>query len=163
MEAGRDGRVPAWLRQYHRFWRPLLSRAEKARIVAAIAEEERLTTGEIHVHIAALGGGRDMLAFARRKFLRLGLDRTAQRNAVLILVSHWSHRYAIWGDEGLHAKAGPALWERARETLAAHFAAQRYAEGIEACVRAVGAELARHFPRAQRVDRNQVSDDVTED
>lgn len=142
-------------------WRPFLSAADKARIVAAIDEAERRTTGEIHVHVVARTGARDVLAYARSKFHRLGLDRHAG-NSVLILVAHLDREFAIWGGEGLHAKSGEELWQRASEALAAQFAAGRYVDGIEACVREVGAELARHFPRHDGAGRGRAADEVTE-
>ena len=146
MDAGEKPRMPTLLKQAARLWRPFLSAADKARIVAAVDESERRTSGEIHVHVVARTGARDILACARSKFHRLGLGRNA-RNSVLILVAHLDREFAIWGGEGLHAKSGEQLWQHASQALAAQFAAGRYVDGIEACVREVGAELARHFPR----------------
>ena len=145
-----------------RIWRPFLSRADKARIVAAIAEQEARTTGEIHVHVLARTGERDILTFAQRKFTELGVDKTAERNGVLILISRWERRYAIWGDEGLHQKVGDVLWARARDVMDSHFAKRQFAEGIEACVREIGAELARHFPRVKGPGSNRVANEVSE-
>jgi uncharacterized membrane protein len=91
------------------------------------------------------------------------MQKTAGRNGVLILVSHLDHRFAIWGDEGIHAKAGQPLWEQARKVLLEDFAQRRYAEGIEACVREVGRELASHFPKNEPgPGKNQISNEVTE-
>ena len=126
---------------------PLLTRQEKARIAVVVAEEERHTTARIHVYVKAHTTSKDFLAYARRRFAALGLHRTPEQSDVLILISHLDQRFAIWGGEALHSRAGHDLWERAREVLAAHLAEGRSAEGIEACVRTVGEELARHFPR----------------
>jgi uncharacterized membrane protein len=80
----------------------------------------------------------------------------------LILVTHLDHKFAIWGDEGIHAKAGQPLWDRAAKALTEHFKARRYPEGIEACVREVGKELARHFPKKDGGPaKNQLTNDVT--
>ena len=124
---------------------------------------ERRTTGEIHVHLVGRAGSGDMLKLAEKLFFDLGLDKTDGRNAVLILISHLDHRFAIWGDKGIHAKAGEKLWAKASEILLEHFRERRYPEGVEACVRAVGAELAVHFPKHDVGDgKNQVSNEVTE-
>jgi uncharacterized membrane protein len=139
---------PRWRRMAEWIGRPFLTRQEKARITAVVAEEERLTTARIHVYVKAHTAGTDFLAYARRRFVMLGLDRTPERNDVLILISHLDRRFAIWGGEELHARTGKDLWELARNVLAVHLAEGRNAEGIEACVRTVGQELARHFPRA---------------
>jgi uncharacterized membrane protein len=127
--------------------RPFLTRKEKARIAAAVAEEERNTTARIHVYVKAHTASTDFLAYAQQRFSALGLHRTAEHSDVLILISHLDQRFAIWGGEALHARTGHELWERARDVLAAHLAEGRNAEGIEVCVRMVGKELARHFPQ----------------
>lgn len=160
--AGKAKHPPAWTRYFRRLWRPFLNKAEKARIVAAIAEQEKKTTGEIHVHVIAWVGHEDILALAQRKFIELGLQQTEHRNGVLILVSHLDHQFAIWGDEALHDKAGQLLWEHAREVLITHYAERHYAEGIEACVCEVGKELALHFPKANGTELNQIPNEITE-
>ena len=73
----------------------------------------------------------------------------------------WSARASDGGDEAVHAKAGEDLWRRAQEALTAHFRERRYAEGIEACVRAVGAELAALYPKAEGPGGNRLSDDIS--
>jgi uncharacterized membrane protein len=151
-----------WARRVRRAVRPFLSRSEKERISRAIAEAEERTTGEIRVHVAADCAGRDPLEAAKALFRELGMHRTEDRNGVLILVSHLDHRFAIWGDEGLHSRAGQGLWDGAARSLREAFARRRYAEGIEACVREVGEELARAFPKAPGPGMNRIPDDVTE-
>jgi uncharacterized membrane protein len=141
-------------------FRHFLNDDEKKRVSAAIAELETKTTGEIHVHVAGRCG--DAMQEAKKIFHQLGLHKTDGRNGVLILVSHLDHKFAIWGDEGIHAKSGQHLWDKAAKTLREHFAARRYPEGIEACVREVGAELARHFPKKDGgPGKNQLSNEVT--
>ncbi|HEY6895957.1 MAG TPA: TPM domain-containing protein [Rhodocyclaceae bacterium] len=153
----------AWPRFLRRLWRPFLNKAEKAHIVAAIAEQERHTTGEIHVHVVAWAGRGDILALAQRKFAALGLQQCAERNGVLILVSHMDHRFAIWGDEGVHAKAGQTLWAQAEKVLLAEFAQRRYAAGIESAVREIGGALARLFPKASGPGANRLSNEISGD
>ena len=163
MAAG-DGRKPGrWSNILRQVWKPFLTRADKARITAAIAKEEARTTGEIRVHIIARAGRQDVLQLAKRRFILGGLHKTTERNGVLILIASADRKFAIWGDEGLHAKTGQDLWERARDALAAQFAQGRYVEGIEACVHEVGNELARHFPNASGRSRNEIPNEVIED
>ena len=147
VEAGKNPHPSAWSRPLRRLWRPFLNVVEKKRIAAAINEAESHTTGTIHVEIISSSGGRDMLELAQIKFRVLELKKTRDRNAVLILISHLDHRFAIWGDEGIHSQAGHPLWEKAQRTLLEHFRARRYPEGIIACVQELGRELARHYPR----------------
>lgn len=159
MATGKHG--AAWTRAIRRFFRPFLDEPEKKRVAALIAECERKTTGEIHVHLVGKARGEIMDA-ARTAFAELGLDKTDERNGVLILISHLDHRFAIWGDEGIHAEAGQHLWDKAAAVLRKHLKDRRYAEGVAACVREVGAALAKHFPKKDGPGKNQLSDDVTE-
>lgn len=137
-----------------------LTRAERRRIAEAIAVAESATTGEIHVHLAALPPPREILAQARWLFPRLGLDKTQARNGVLILISPEDKRFAIWGDEGIHAEAGQPLWEKAQALLSQGLA-KSPADAIVAAVAAVGEALALHFP-VDGPRRNELSDDVSE-
>ena len=55
------------------------------------------------------------------------------------------------------------MWEGARRTLLSHFGDRRYAEGILACVREVGRELARCFPKkGPGQGPNELPDEVTQ-
>ena len=150
VEAGSNKHMPAWAHRVRRLWKPFLTRAEKARIVAAIAEQEERTTGEIRVDVVTYSGTKkDILVLAKRRFVMQGLHKTPDRNGVLVLISRIDRRFAIWGDDALQSRAGHPLWDRARDVLAEHLAAGRTADGIVACVRELGDELARHFPRTE--------------
>ena len=143
------GSAPSkWTRAFKNLFKRFLSAAEERRIESAISEAQRATTAQIRVHVVGKVGEKNILDGAKRIFVQLGLAKASERHGVLILISHVDHRFAIFGDEGIHGKAGHPLWERAARTLEKDFAERRYADGIIACVREVGAELARHFPRA---------------
>lgn len=138
-----------------------LSSEEKRRVAEAVARAESKTSGEIAVHVTQLGSPKDILAQARALFFELGLHETKRRNGVLILIAAADRKFAIWGDEGIHQAAGQPLWDAARDALAAHFAAGRFGEGLEAAVAEVGKALAAHFPREDG-DLNELSDEVSE-
>ena len=151
-----------WTRVLRRYFRPFLDDAQKKAIAKVIADVERRTTGEIHVHLMGKAGP-DILIAAKEMFEKLELHKTSGRNGVLILISHLDHRFAIWGDGAVHAAGGHTLWKRALAALHQDFKERRYPEGITACVREVGVELARHFPRVDAgPSKNQLSNDVTE-
>lgn len=141
------GKQPSkWTRAFKNLFKRFLTAAEEERIEAAIAEAARGTTAQIRVHIVGKVGEKNILDGAKRVFVQLGLSKASERHGVLILISHVDHRFAIFGDEGIHGKAGQPLWERAAEVLKKDFAEHRYAEGIIVCIREVGVELARCFP-----------------
>ena len=80
----------------------------------------------------------------------------------LILIATGDLRFAIWGDQGIHQKAGQPLWDKARRVLEDGLRAGKRGEAVEACVAEVGRALAEHFP-ADGPRANELPDDVTGD
>lgn len=132
---------------------------ELARVREAIQHAEKQTSGEIRVHldIAILD---DVLDHAAMVFRDLGMDRTRERNGVLIYVSVPGRKTAVIGDEGIHAKLGDHYWKDVLETILAHFRVGQFCEGLCAGVAMLGEKLKEHFPY-QRDDVNELSDDVS--
>jgi len=146
---------------FHRL-RPFLTLKERQRIADAIARAEGGTSGEIHVHLTSLSAPSGILGQAEKTFFTLGLDKTTRRNGVLILIATGDRRFAIWGDQGIHQKAGQPLWDKARRVLEDGLRAGKRGEAVEACVAEVGRALAEHFP-ADGPRANELPDDVTGD
>src|SRR5207248_7007418 len=92
--------------------REFISKLEHDRIITAIREAEVKTSGEIRVYIQRGKLKRDPVLAAQEKFQQLGMDRTAERNAVLIFVAPRVHQFAVVGDAGIHQKCGDDLWSR---------------------------------------------------
>jgi uncharacterized membrane protein len=133
------------------------------RIVAAIREAEGRSRGEIRVHVAE-HEVTDPRAEAAAVFDRLGMSETAERNGVLVFVAPVSQSITVIGDRGANERCGEAFWAAVVEAIREEFRAGRYTEGIVAGVRAVGEELARHFPRQPgETDTNELPDSVSRD
>ena len=130
-------------------------------IVTAIREAEARSRGEIRVHVAEREVS-DTRAHAERVFERLGMTATDERNGVLLYVAPLVRTIVVIGDRDIDARCGEAFWRAVAEAVGAEFRAGRFTEGIVAGVRAVGAELARHFPRHPgETDRNELPDGVS--
>ncbi len=132
---------------------------DEARVKAAILAAERASSGEIRVSIASFFWG-DVEKVARKAFVRLGMDRTAQRNGVLIFLVPSRKRFVVLGDDGIHAKVGQDFWDDLVGSLSEHFKRAEFTEGLVAGITRVGERLAEHFPWAGDRDRNELSDDV---
>ncbi|MGE5528777.1 MAG: TPM domain-containing protein [Patescibacteria group bacterium] len=135
-------------------------REEKRRLVAAIAAAERLTSGEIRLHVESDSGG-DPVRRAQAAFTALGMDRTAARNGVLIYLAVRERKFAIIGDSGIDQKVPPGFWEETKEIMADHFRAGRFVEGVIHGIESAGAHLAAFFPRAAD-DLNELTDEISE-
>jgi uncharacterized membrane protein len=83
---------------------------------------------------------------------------------VLLFVAPVSQRFAVVGDEGIHARCGPDFWKDVAAAVETDFRAGRFTDGIVKGVARVGDALATHFPRTDgATDRNELADEVTED
>ena len=91
------------------------------RIVAAIHEAEHKTSGQIRVSISPNHVEEPVVA-AQAEFLRLGMEKTPERNGVLIFVAPRSHKFAVIGDEAVHAKCGDEFWRKLGTSWPATFA-----------------------------------------
>jgi len=138
-----------------------LSQLDTARIEHAIANAERASSGEIRV-VFHPGGVEDAAALARDTFARLGMTATRERNAVLILVAPDARQFAIFGDEGVHAKCGDEFWREVAAAMATHFRAGRHTDAIVEGVARAGEVLAREFPHRPD-DRDELSNAVVID
>jgi uncharacterized membrane protein len=141
--------------------KPFLSRLERDRVVSAIREAESRTSGEVRVHVTRRKPA-DLEAAARTRFARLGMDRTAERNAVLFYLCPNIRRFQILGDTGVHEKCGDDFWKGVAAAMEESFRRGHFTEGLIAGIAAVGDVLARHFP-ARPGDVNELPDDVSED
>jgi uncharacterized membrane protein len=115
-------------------------------IVAAIREAEQKTSGEIRVSISPKHVDAAVAA-AQAEFLRLGLNRSPERNGVLIFVAPRAHKFAVIGDEAVHAKCGDEFWRQLADAMAGYFRKSEFTPGILHGVQKAGELLAEHFPR----------------
>ena len=135
-----------------------ISKLDQEKVVAAIAEAERQTSGEIRVYISQRNRA-DGLAAAQVRFKKLGMHKTHERNAVLIYVAPVAQTFGIVGDEAVHSRCAENFWQDVRDAMAAEFKAVRFTEGLVAAVNLVGAELKRHFPH-HADDKNTHSNEI---
>jgi len=139
--------------------RSLKKCVNEARVVQAIQAAERASSGEIRVSVATYFWG-DVEKAARRAFVRLGMDRTAQHNGVLIFLVPSRRRFTVLGDTGIHAAVGQEFWEDVAGTLSEHFKRSEFTEGLERGIAKVGERLAEHFPWQGDADQNELPDEV---
>ena len=137
--------------------RDFLHRLNHQRIISAIAEAEAKTSGEIRVFIDRSTVQDDPLAFAERKFLELGMHKTAERNAILILVAPRTQKFAVVGDEGVHKQCDPEFWQKLVDDMRVHFKEEEFTDALVLAVERAGEMLGRCFPR-RHDDQNELPD-----
>ena len=141
--------------------REFVSQLRHADIVEAIRSAEKQTSGEIRVFVTRKPIEEPVKA-AQEQFLRLGMEKTRERNGVLILVAPRVNKFAVIGDKGIHERCGQEFWERMVTEMGKHFRDAHYTQAIIHAVTTAGTQLATHFPR-QNDDRNELPDEVTGD
>ena len=141
--------------------REFLDQLHRAKIVTAIREAERKTSGEIRVFISRKSIA-DPLKAAQGHFVQMGMEKTRQRNGVLIFVAPRTHKFAVVGDVGVQTHCGDTFWTQLAHEMSAHFKKSDFTSGIIHGVRKAGDLLAQHFPRKPG-DKNELPDEVEGD
>jgi uncharacterized membrane protein len=122
-----------------------LLQLDDAQLVAAIADAERATSGEIRIFISHRRRT-DALAAAQMRFDKLGMRNTKYRNAVLIYVVPRTRSFAVVGDAGIHEKCGETFWKETTRELGDNLRALPITDALARTVQKVGHLLAEHFP-----------------
>ena len=115
-----------------------LANSSTIEIIQAIHEAESKTSGEIRVLIQRGKLKSDPLEAAQRKFHRLGMHKTRERNAVLIFVAPRVHKLAVVGDNAIHEKCGDEFWQRVVERMRTHFQNEKFSDALVEAIKESG-------------------------
>ena len=132
---------------------------DQARIVGAIGDAEKRTSGEIRLHIQPKILGAELRDLAERTFERLGMTKTSHRNGVLLFVASEDRKFVILGDKGIDDVVPAGFWDDIAAKLTIRFRDGDFTAGIVDAVEAIGEHLAAFFPRSAD-DVNELPDDI---
>lgn len=135
-----------------------IAQLDQQRIVDAIATAEKMTSGEIRVHIQPRAHG-DIRELAERTFERLGMTKTELRNGVLLFIACEEQRFTILGDRGINEKVPAGFWDDIAAKLTIRFKAGEFTDGIVEAIHSAGEELRHDFPRSE-ADVNELTNDL---
>ena len=138
-----------------------INQLDETRIADAIGRAERKSSGEIRVYISHRRRA-DALAFARKRFLQLGMNKTRHRNAVLIYLVPRTRQFAVVGDAGIHEKCGDSFWQEVSRGMSELLKQGRFTEAVLDAIQRVGDALAAHFPR-DKDDEDELPDQIIRD
>lgn len=136
-----------------------ISKPDQGRVVAAIGEAEKMTSGEIRVHITPQCGD-DVMRDAIKTFNQLGMYKTRHRNGVLIFVAFESRKLAIIGDSGINEVVSTNYWDEEKDILLEFLKHGDPATGLCAVIARVGAKLKAYFP-IEDDDVNELSNEIS--
>ncbi len=123
-----------------------------AAIEQAIEQAEVQHDGQIRfaveaaLDMAPLLAGQTARERAINVFSDLHVWDTEYNNGVLIYLLLADRDVEIVADRGIHAKLGSEVWEVICQQMEAQFRAGNFEAGVLAGIRAVGEQLANHFP-----------------
>ena len=128
-----------------------LSKLEHDRIVQAIREAEAKTSGQIRVYIQRGKSNADPLIAAQKKFHRMGMHKTRERNAVLIFVAPRAHKFAVVGDKAIHEKCGETILAACCRSHAANiFRTKEFSDALVDAIKEIG-QCTGH-PLSRKID-----------
>ena len=133
---------------------------EKKLIVDAVQGAEKRTSGEIRVFVESRCKYVDAIDRAAEIFFGLKMEKTADRNAVLLYVAMKDRQLAVFADEGIHKRLGQEYWNQEIKQLISNFNREDYAAGIRQCVTDIGEALYSNFPFDNKTDKNELPDDI---
>ena len=136
-----------------------LTKEEEQEIVEAIGIAEKNTSGEIRVHIEK----ENTIAAIDRAvevFHHLNMEKTKERNGVIIYVAVKSKHFAIYGDKGIHDIVGNDFWNSTKDVMANHFKNGNFKQGLIDGILKAGEQLKSHFPH-QDDDTNELSNEIS--
>lgn len=137
----------------------LTSKESQKRIVEAIEQAEKNTSGEIRVHIESICK-EDPMKRAIDVFNKLEMGGTVQKNGVLIYIAYASHKVSIIGDTGINEKVSADFWNGILAQITSDFSLSNFTEGVCKAVISVGESLKTLFPY-QNDDVNEKSNEVS--
>ena len=140
--------------------RPFFSEEENQLIVEAIRYSEKRTSGEIRVFVESRCRYVDAIDRAAELFFRLEMERTDDRNAVIVYLAMKDRQLAVFGDENIHKKVGSEYWNTVVGKMLRDFDKENFANGIRQCVTQIGEALHLYFPFDNDTDKNELPDDI---
>jgi uncharacterized membrane protein len=132
---------------------------EQTKLVAAIAQAELHTSGEIRLHLESFCVGDEVTA-AKSLFTKLGMHKTQERNGVLFYIATVSHKIAVVGDEGIYQKLGAEFWYKLVQQLIDQFKVGKKSDALAAAILECGKQLGAFFPR-QKNDKDELSNEIS--
>ena len=137
----------------------IFSEKEQQLISEAVELAERFTSGEIRICVEKTCS-EPVLDRAVNYFKKLGMDKTTQRNGVLIYIATQDHQFAIIGDSGINKQVPHDFWNTTKESMLSYFKNGDLVGGIVSGVKLAGEQLQTYFPYLDG-DVNELPDNIS--
>jgi uncharacterized membrane protein len=132
---------------------------QQQKLLATLKEAEKNTSGEIRLFVESKCTYVNPVDRAGEIFFSLKMDKTKDRNAVLIYIAMDDHQLAIFGDEGIYQRLGADYWNIEVRKMISAFKKDDHTAGICAIITDIGDALKEQFPY-ELSDKNELPDDI---
>lgn len=139
--------------------RDWFSAEQNQQIVDAIRAAEKRTSGEIRLFVESRCSYVNALDRAAEIFFGLQMDKTEDRNGVLLYIAMKDRQLAVFGDKSIHEKVGTEFWNSEVKQMLSSFRKENYTEAIVKIIEQIGDALVTHFPY-EKEDKNELPDDI---
>jgi len=136
----------------------ILSKEEIQKIEAKITTLETMTSAEFKI-IICKNAWMGIKRKAYKLFKKYNLDKTKEKNAVLLLVVEKSKELLIYGDQGIHKKSSTNHWTLVRDVILNDFKNDNFYAGLSSGIEMIATNLIEHFP-ANKDNKNEVSNEI---
>jgi len=140
--------------------KPFFTEEQNEKIVHAIRDAERQTSGEVRIFVEGRCKYVDALDRAKEIFDNLEMEKTELRNGVLFYIAIKDKQLAIFADKGIHEAAGAAYWKNAVKEILSVFSKEDITAGITTSIYKIGEALKTYFPYDQGIDKNELPDEI---
>jgi uncharacterized membrane protein len=89
------------------------------------------------------------------------MQKTNERNGVLIFVAPRARKFAVIGDEGVHQKCREEYWSRLIDSMRGHFQKEDFTQALLEAIEQTGKLLAQYFPKPGG-GKNELPDAIVE-
>ena len=134
------------------------SEENRKKILAAIREAEKNTSGEIRLFVEDTCNG-EVLDRAAFIFKELNMHETKSRNGVLFYLALKTHKFAIIGDAGIHSTVHKDFWDDIKLEMQNHLTAGDFVTALSKGIHMAGEALKKNFP-FDKGDKNELSDEI---
>ncbi|TFV95810.1 TPM domain-containing protein [Algoriphagus kandeliae] len=138
----------------------LFSTEDREQIIQAIVGAEKVTSGEIQVHIEN-HCRIEVLDRAAEVFETLKMYQTKDRNGVLFYLAVEDHKFAVLGDAGINQVVPVDFWEQIKNRMAELFSKGQFTQGLIEGIESAGKALSEHFPHQGDADENELPDEIS--
>lgn len=138
-----------------------LTQRQEDNIVQAIVKAEKMTRGEIRVHIEEKPC-KEAVERAKEVFNALKMYETKDKTGVLFYVNVGENKIAIVGDQGINQKVGEDFWMEVKDLVVERFKQGLYEKGIIQGIEKTAEKLSQFFP-IEGEDKDELPNNITKE